>query len=108
LLQSGAYLQSVLNRRINSNGIEFTKKNLVFASEQVNNTYTFRAIAKSLREIIVKISFAYEIPGHLYSQFKLENANYIATRNKKEILEISSYCTDFQLDLRRCLSIFKF
>ena len=72
LLQSGAYLKSVPNRKINSNGIEFTKKNLLFASEQVNNFYTLRTIAKSLRDIIVHISIAYELPGHLYSQFKLE------------------------------------
>jgi 2-phosphoglycerate kinase len=98
LLQSGAYLRSVTNRKINSNGVEFTKKNLVFASEQVNNPYTLRAISKSLRDIIVKVSFAYEIPGHIYSQFKLENANYVATKSKQEILQIASYCTDFQLD----------
>lgn len=72
LLQSGAYLRSVTNRKIVSNGIEFTKKNLVFASEQVNNIYTFRAIAKSLKNIIALISLEYELPGHLYSQFKLE------------------------------------
>lgn len=72
LLQSGAYLKSVLNRKIHSNGVYFSKRNLVFASEQVNNFYTLRVIAKSLRQIIVKISIEYQIPGHLYSQFKLE------------------------------------
>lgn len=72
LLQSGAYLKSVLNRKVHINGVQFSKKNLVFAAEQVNNVYTLRSIAKSLKQITARIAVEYQIPGHLYSQFKLE------------------------------------
>lgn len=98
LLQAGAYLKSVTNKKINIKGIEFSKKNLVFASDQVNNVYTFRSISQALRFIIAKISLRYNIPGHLYYQFKLENVNFITEKSKQEITQIAAYCTEFQID----------
>lgn len=98
LLQSGAYLKSVTNRKITINNKEFTKKSLVFAAEQVDNKYTLRKIAKILRQTIVRIAYTYYIPGHLYSRFKIENANYIANLDPENIRIIASYCTDFQIE----------
>lgn len=98
LFQSGAYLKSVVNRKIKVNDIEFTKKNLIFAAEQVDNKYTFRTIARYLKQIIAKISMEYNIPGHLYSRFKIENANLIASNDLETNKKIAIFCTDFQIE----------
>jgi len=98
LLQSGAYLKNVPNRRIKINNHEFTKKNLVFAAEQAENKYTLRAVARFLRSTIAKVSYTYSIPGHLYARFKIENANLIASNDPETNRKIATYCTDFQIE----------
>lgn len=98
LFQSGAYLKSVTNRKIKFSNKEFTKKSLLFAAEQVDNKYTLRKIAKALRYTIARVAYYYNIPGHLYSRYKIENANYIAQCSPDKIRELSTYCTDFQLE----------
>lgn len=98
LLQSGAYLKSVTNRKIKISNKEFTKKTLVFAAEQVDNKYTLRKIARVLKHIIAKVSYKYNIPGHLYSRFKIENANFIAQNTPETNRILATFCTDFQID----------
>jgi hypothetical protein len=98
LLQSGAYLKSVPNRRIKINNHEFTKKSLVFAAEQAEFGQTLRSMARHLRKTIAKVAYKYEIPGHLYAKFKIENANIIAQNDSETNKIIATYCTDFQIE----------
>jgi hypothetical protein len=98
LLQSGSYLKSVTNRTIKIGGTTFTKKNLIFASEQIENTYTLRYIARYMKKTIAKIALHYKIPGHLYSRFKIENATLIASNTEEQNRELATYCTDFQIE----------
>lgn len=98
LIQSGAYLKSVTNRKIRINNHDFSKKTLLYAAEQVGNKYTLRAIARSLQKIIAKIANNYNIPGNLYARYKLENATTIASNSAEENKRIAIYCTDFQLE----------
>lgn len=98
LLQSGAYLKSVTNRKIKINNKEFTKRSLLFASEQVDNKYTLRKIARSIKYIIAQIAVYYGIPGHLFARYRLENANIVAQIPKEQIILFSAYCTDFQIE----------
>lgn len=98
LMQSGAYLKNVINRKIKLGKVEFTKKNLLFAADQVDNRYTLRIIAKFLRKIIATISNKYSIPGHLYARFKIENANLIAQSDPETVKQYAIYCTDFQIE----------
>lgn len=98
LLQSGAYLKSVANRRIKINNQEFTKKSLLFAFDQADNKYTLRAMARFLKFTIAKVSKTYNIPGHLFAKFKIEYADLIAKSNPEEIKNYSIYCTDFQIE----------
>lgn len=98
LLQVGAYLKSVANRKIKISGTEFNKKNLIFAAEQIECKYTLRTIARYLKCIIAVIAYKNDIPGHLYSRFKLENANLIAQNDPNKNKMFSVYCTDFQIE----------
>lgn len=98
LLQCGSYLKSVSNRSIKIGNIDFTKRKLLFAAEQVENKYTLRNIAKAINKTIAKTAYKYNIPGHLYSRFKIENANLIAQNDPETNKRISIYCTDFQIE----------
>lgn len=102
LLQSGAYLKSVPNRKIKINNHEFTKKSLVFAAEQAENKYTLRAMARFMKLNIVKVALTYNIPGHLFARYKIENASKIAQMNPEIIKTYSAYCTDFQIENPDC------
>lgn len=98
LFQTGAYLKSVTNRKIRVAGKEFTKKSLVYSAELTECKYTLRTLARYLNKIIVQIGYKYGIPGHLYSRFKIENANLIANNTPQDNLILSVYCTDFQIE----------
>lgn len=98
LFQSGAYLKSVPNRKITINNHEFTKKSLIFAAEQVDNKFTLRAMARHLNKTIAKIAYKYDIPGHLYARFRIENANLIAQNDPETNKTIATYCADFQIE----------
>lgn len=98
LLQTGAYLKSVSNRKINIANHEFTKKSLLYVMEQSECKYTLRNIAKHLNKTIALISLKYQIPGHLYARFKAENASLIANNSPEQNLILAAYCTDFQIE----------
>lgn len=98
LMQSGAYLKSVPNRKITINNHEFTKKTLITASDLINNKYTLRSIARNLRKTIAKVAYEYNIVGHLYARYKIENANSIANNDTEINKKIAIYCTDFQIE----------
>jgi hypothetical protein len=98
LMQSGAYLKSVPNRKININNHEFTKKTLITASDLINNKYTLRSIARNLRKTIAKVAYEYNIVGHLYARYKIENPNTIANNDTEINKKIAIYCTDFQIE----------
>lgn len=97
LLQSGAHLKNVFTRLIIIENIEFTKKSLLFASEQVGNKYSLKSIARSIRDIISQVSFKYNIPGHLYKRFKVDNPDFIP-QDLQQLKLYSIYCTDFNFD----------
>jgi hypothetical protein len=98
LIQSGAHLRSVQNRRIKIRDLEFTKKDLLFASDQINNPFTLRTIAKGLNKVIASTAMDLKLPGNLYSKFKLEHPNHKPDFNNQEMLKIAVYCTDFQYE----------
>lgn len=98
LFQSGAHMKSILNRTTIIQNVEFTKKTLLFASEQVGNKYTLRAIARSMRNTIVLVSYKYDIPGHLYRKFRLENSDECVLSTEEDLKIYSVYCTDFNSD----------
>lgn len=98
LFQAGVCLNRVLNRIITIQGIEFTKKTLLFSSDQVGNKYTLRSVAKSMRDTIVQVAYKYNIQGHLYRKFKIENIENIFCNEEKDLKKYSIYCTDFNLD----------
>lgn len=98
LLQSGAYLKSVTNRKTTIADKEFDKAGLLKAAEQANCKYTLRVIAKHLRKTIVTVARKNELPGNLYAKFRTENQTHINSIPKEEALELAIYCTDFQLD----------
>lgn len=98
LMQSGAYLKSVTNRKITIGGKDFSKKTLLSIAEQIECKFTLRVIAKFLRTKIAQVGIKYKIPGNLYSKFKVENANFIANNTPEENTKIAAYCTDFQID----------
>lgn len=98
ILQSGGYLKNVENRKITIDEVTFNKKEILLAAEQSNSNYTLRTIARCLRSQIATIAKKYEIPGHLYAQFRLENPNILSIKDPNEQLNIAAYCTDFHLD----------
>lgn len=98
LFQIGSYLKSVTNRKIKVGQTEFTKKNLLFATEQSDNKFTLRKIAKYLRQTIADISYRYSVPGHLYARYRIENINEINQNTPEQNKQLATYCTDFQLD----------
>jgi len=98
LFQSGAYLKSVTARRITIAGKEFTKKNLNYASDLVESKFTYRIIARYLNKTIATIALKYSIPGHLYSRFKVENANLVANNTQEKNMFLAAYCADFQIE----------
>lgn len=99
LFQCGAYLLSVSNRKITIGNKEFSKANLIHASQAIENKkYTYRSIARYLRTTIAKIADKYNIPGNLYARFKIENATLISKNDEYTNKKIAIYCTDFQLE----------
>lgn len=98
VMQAGGYLKSVTNRRIIIGNVEFTKKNIIYASEELGNKYTLRAIARYDKNAIARIALKYNYPGHLYARFKIENANFIAQQTPEQCIYLSVYCTDFQIE----------
>lgn len=98
LIQSGGHLRSVQNRKIRIKDVEFTKKDLLFASDQINNPFTLRTIARGINKTIAAIAIQMKIPGNLYSQFKIENPNHRPDFIQTETLKIAVYCTDFQYE----------
>jgi hypothetical protein len=98
LLQSGSYLKSVSNRTIKISNIEFSKKNLLFAMDQIECKFTLRQIARYLKFETAKISRKYGIPGHLFSRFKTENALSYNNLSEETRRIYSAYCADFQLE----------
>lgn len=98
LMQCGAHLKGVQNRTIKIDDYEFSKRELIFASEQAKNTYTLRKIARSIKEYIAKVAIKYKIPGHLYKKFRTKNPQFEPLKNPQETMYISAYCTDFQYD----------
>lgn len=98
LLQSGAYLKSVSNRRIRIAGIDFTKSDLLFILQSMECRYTLRNIARYLKNTIALVSYQYQIPGHLFARFKIENPNLIAENDTETIRKFATYCTDFQIE----------
>jgi len=98
LMQSGAYLKSVTNRKVIIGGKEFSKKTLIYAAELINCNYTFRVIARSLNDVIAKIAYKYQIPGHLYSRYKIENVNIIVNNSIEQNRLNATFCADFQIE----------
>lgn len=98
LMQSGAYLKSVSNRKIKMGGKEFTKKSILFAIDQIECKYPLRKIARLLKHTIAQVAMEQSIPGNLYAKFKIENANLIAQSNAEDIKKYSTYCADFQIE----------
>ena len=98
LLQTGAYLKSVTNRKVKIADKEFTKRSLLFVMDQTQCKYTLRIVARFIRDQIADISYNYRISGHLYARFKIENATLIASNSDEENRTLASYCTDFQID----------
>lgn len=98
LFQVGSYLRSVTNRKITVGGIEFTKRNLVIAAEQTKNIYTFRSLARYLKDHIARVSMFYSIPGHLYAKFKIDYPTLISENSQETNKLFSAYCTDFQIE----------
>lgn len=96
LFQCGAHLRSVNNRIIKIGNYEFTKKDLQYAANQAKNEYQFRKIARSINDIIVYISYYYNIPGHLYKKF---SETYIPQLNEPDNTKLyKAYAADFQLN----------
>lgn len=97
LFQCGAHIKGVANRKFTVQNYEFTKENLLYASNLSKNTFPLRAIARAIREEILTVARAYQIPGHLYRRFKLENPEFVY-ENEEQRIEIMISCTDFQTD----------
>lgn len=98
LMQAGGYLKSVTNRKITVGGIEFSKRTILYAMEEISCKYTLRSLSRYNRAIIAKVAKKYNYPGHLYARFKIENPNLIANLPSEEQEYYARYCTDFQIE----------
>lgn len=98
LYQKGAHLKNVQNRSTFINGMQLTKQNITQAMIRIGARITHRAMAKSMRDIIYQASKARDIPGNLFSQYKIYLISQNISLDPNIIQEHSYYCSDYHID----------